>query len=176
MTRPSLRPARAAIALAFAAFACASIDVETQGSPGVDFSRLETFALAPLPPEGPERPRYTTRLGQGIHGVIAHELMQKGYREAPLREADLLVAFNVHGEERVRLRNAGQPEADFHVEQRYTEGSLTIRVMNPASGERLWLGVAQTDIFTDTDVRWAAHEAARAVLAEFPPAGAGGSD
>ena len=143
--------------------------MRTRTTPGADFTGLETYLLAPIPPESEARPRYTRALGETIQRGIATELDAKGYRAVTeAADADMIVSFYTRGQPRVRRVNAAQPEADVYVEQEYVAGSLVIEV-HDGEGELLWQARGYRDVFETTDIEELSRDVARTLLAGFPP-------
>jgi hypothetical protein len=167
--------------IALAALGCVGpVKVETEVEPGIDFSRLATFAQAEPPEDDPSRPRYTPEIGLRIQAEIASVLEAKGYEPAPRESADMEVAFVVSGESRSRRVVASDPDANYSVREDYTEGTLVITVFETGTGRLVWRGIGETDMVTSgsllrSDVERVAVTTVRKVLAEFPraPAAAG---
>jgi hypothetical protein len=148
--------------LLLAALACAPVQVTTEAEPGTDFGAYRSYTIAPHQEENAD-------VGERLEREVEQVLAAKGYRPAPPAAADLLVSFAASGESRTRRTLAGDPDANYYVEQSYVAGTVAIDVFDARSGERIWHGVGERDVLREQDAPEAAAEAARAVLAEFPP-------
>jgi hypothetical protein len=85
-----LVPAIAATAALLLASGCQTKSV--QYKQGVDFSRYHSFALAPLPTEGPTSdPNAAVRAAKPAKEAVVATLSAKGFVEAKPENADLLV-------------------------------------------------------------------------------------
>jgi len=152
------------LAVAGVALGCAEVQVTARAMPGTDFSGFATYAQAAAEPDAASAGR--------IRGEIARALEAKGYRAAPQESADLRVAFRVGGEERIRQKNAGDPDANYFVEQNYVEGTLVIEIFASDRADPIWIGTGRSDSFQGERAEERVAGAARAILASFPPASA----
>lgn len=151
------------LALGCLLLGCADLRVATQATPGTDFSRFATYAQAPpAPHEGADRDR--------VRREIARVLAAKGYRTAPLEVADLRVAFSLGGEERVREKVSGDPDANYYVEENVVEGTLAIHVYASGRADPVWVGTARSDALRAGRAEDEVAGAVEAILRTFPPA------
>jgi hypothetical protein len=162
----------AATASAFvAALACAPVQVETRLEPGADPARFATFAHGSLADDDSRdaaEAGMTEISAPRIRAEIEEALEARGYRQAPLDEADMVVSHLVDAAWSVQMRNAGQPEADYYVPVKVLEGRIQIDVYRAADMSRLWHGVGETDVPPGTDPNWAASQVVEAILEKFP--------
>ena len=152
--------------LLLAALACARVQVTTEAEPGTDFAAYRSYTIAPHQEENAD-------VGERLERELEQLLAAKGYRPAPPGSADLLVSFAASGESRTRRTLAGDPDANYYVEQSYVAGTVAIDVYDARSGERIWHGVGEKDVLRQKDAPEAAAEVARAVLEELPAPGEG---
>lgn len=145
--------------------ACAPVHVTIHALPGSDVSRFETYAQA-TPTAGAD-----AAIAAQVRSEIDQELQARGYRPAPLDEADMVVSFQGRSASRARYANAGDPDANYYVVRNYTEGTLEIDVFEPGTQTPVWRGVGRADLYSERELQKAADRAVRAILAEFPRAG-----
>lgn len=123
---------------------------------GMDFDRYQTFAF--LKKHQPEGEEYLSLSDKYLRQAIAQELRARGLREA--EDADLLVGFNVSTKEKVsstsypsatmgyyryRTRFGYTYGPGYGSETRvrqYTEGTLSIDVVDRERKQLIWEGVA----------------------------------
>lgn len=168
---------RSACAVWIAAFlcGCANVDVQTEAQSGTSPAAFTTYVQAPPPETAPDAPRYDAAMGERLQREIASLLDAKGYRRVDSDQADLAVGFELTGQPRTKIVNAGDPDVDYYESRAYVEGTLRIEIVNARTDELLWEGVGKTDYFTTgalipTDVARAAVQTARAILEKLPPA------
>jgi hypothetical protein len=152
---------RAILWLAVCALGCVQVQVTTHAEPGTDFSRLTSYAQAAAP--------HAPVVGERVRAEIAQVMQEKGYQEAPLDEADMVVAFHSSGESRARSELAPDPDTNYYVVRNYIEGTLTIDVFERGGHEPVWRGVGKMDIKNEREAPRVAAEAVRAILDRFPP-------
>lgn len=143
--------------------ACASgPTIVTNGNPGTEFSQYETYNF--MKPLGTDRADgVRTPLSSRLVSSVNRELITRGMSRSD--EPDLLVDFTVLTQERIDVRttpthsvyrthwNRGfstWPTYSTTVSQ-YTEGTLVIDLIDPASQTLLGEGAAQGRIGSDTN-------------------------
>lgn len=147
--------------LALGVLGCVQVQVTTRAEPGTDFSRFATYAQAP-PPEAP-------LVGEAVRAEIDKVMQTKGYREAPIADADMVVAFHSSGASRARRELSPDPDTNYYVVENYIEGTLTIDVFERGGRKPVWHGVGKMDVDDERQAPRVAAEAVREILAEFPP-------
>lgn len=165
MRQPGRRSRPRALAhllLLLVALGCYHVSVTTRTRPGADFSGLTSFAQ-----EASDRDA-DAAVAARVQSEIARVMEAKGYAEAPLDSADMVVAFRGSGKSRERLEDAGDPDADFYVVQDYIEGTLVIEVFAHGGETPLWHGTGEVDVSTEANLEKAAAKAVEAVLKDFP--------
>ncbi|MCC5795670.1 MAG: DUF4136 domain-containing protein [Chromatiales bacterium] len=162
--------------------------VETIQAPGADLSAYQSFAF--VEPLGTDRAGYASLISQQLKFSTRRELELRGlnYVDDP-SEADLLVNFQAHLDERIRTRSVPEPYMgptfyDYRygyyspwptyttrteIEQ-YSEGTLVVDLIDAARNEMVWEGVARNSV-NDKTRRNAARlidEAVARMFAKFP--------
>jgi len=77
---------------------------------------------------------HSSLLGESVWTEIATELDAKGYRAAPTGAADVVIAFRVSAVWQTKRVNAGDPDADYYVDQKIIEEIVEIDVVDPKRG------------------------------------------
>ena len=144
--------------LAALALGCETTQVDVQTTQDTDWSRFETFFLAPVAEDPIE---------QRIRSEIGRELETRGFRSKSSR-ADLFVRFELVAAPRTRLRNRGEPEADVYVREKYLEKTLTVEILDPERNETVWSAVGTTRVFDPEALESRAVAAVREIFARFP--------
>ena len=148
-----------AAALLLAACATPGPQVRTDVNPSVDFSQYRTYAY--VDPLGTDRAGYRTLLTQRLKRAVDRSMQERGFTYAP-ENPDLLVNFYVNVEEKQRVTSApttaigigygyygyryGLYSAWPAYETRtyeYTEGTLTIDLVDAEKLELAWNGVIE---------------------------------
>jgi hypothetical protein len=168
------------------ALGCESIQVTTDFTRNFRFSSVETYAWLPDPPGHAGDPvLHNALIAERVRGAVDRELRAMGYREAPVAEANVHVAYYVGLESRVSWQMisrsyhySGGGRLDRHTTQtalrEFDQGTLLIDVLDPALRRLVWRGTAQARVraSTDPETRRERIDAAVAkILALFPPAG-----
>jgi hypothetical protein len=174
---------RVGFALAVAAVAgCASIRVDSDHDPAVDFSVLHRYAwlAESQPPSGDPR-LDDAELDARIRGALDAQLAKRGLRRADTSAADFLVAYFVAVEQkrdvetiyrsygRAGWGGGGTGEA---VVREYEEGTLLIDFLHPETGSVLWRGTARAELREQRspDARDAyVNQVVEKVLSLYPP-------
>lgn len=127
-------------------------------NPEAQFSGFRTYAYAAE--LGTDRPGYSSLLSQALKAAVSRELNARGYREAT-SSPDLTVNFYVHTKEKIRTTTTTTPTAGFYYGYRrglydpwagygavetdvrqYTEGTLTIDLVDARNSQLVWEGTA----------------------------------
>jgi hypothetical protein len=119
--------------------ACAGVSTNTRLAPGVDLAQYRTFAFVPRTTEQPE-----TLADQTIRSSIAQNLGQKGIVFATSSPPDFLVDYHAKTQQRVEMRQGyygglGWTYPDINS---YTEGTLIVDFIDPATHQIFWRGTA----------------------------------
>ena len=155
--------------LALAGLGCATalseVEVRTEQDPQIDFAGFHTFAQA--------EPRWETPVvGERVQREIALEFESKGYRQAPLDEADLVIAFRARAVRATRQQTVPDPDTFYYYRlERYIKGTLEIDVFDSGQKKRIWKGVGMVDVYSEGQAEAAAARAVAAILADFPEQG-----
>lgn len=189
------RAARAASAVAVSTcllFAGCANGIRTSHDfdPGVDFSRLESYAWISkdslIPPKSGEgNVSYISPIDdQRIRRVVDATLAEKGYRVAPSVEAaDFVVSYGIGREDKTEVYDTG-PYGAYGYRgpygyggwyggstvrvYRYTEGTLTIEFFDADTKQALWVGWGSKRL-SDTDNRAEViQEAVEKILEPLP--------
>lgn len=162
--------------------------IEIMQAPDTDLSDYKTFAF--VEPLGTDRAGYATLISQQLIFSIRRELEFHGleYEDDPA-QADLLVNAYTHLNERIRTRQVADPFVgpsywdyrrgfytpwpDYSVRtelQQYSEGTLTIDLIDAANQVMVWEGTARNEITEKTrrDAARAIDEAVTRIFKEFP--------
>ena len=150
-----LNPSLFALSTALCLIGCATKpNVNHDIKAGTDFSRYKTFALLPLPRQGPPSdPGLVLRIGPAVQAALVHSLNTRGLVEAPAGSADL--SFNLHGQtvpkvdvtqmgfSRPVMTRYGRVEVvtDPHLMvNEYEERTLTIEAYDNRTKQNIWMG------------------------------------
>jgi hypothetical protein len=156
--------------------------VKTDYKQGTDFSKYRTFALMPLPQQGPtDDPGLMLRVAQPARDAVVGELTAKGMTQAPTNQADLSVNLKGQSLPRVEVRNYGYTypvstrygmvtvvENPYTSVSTYNERTLIIEMLDNKTKELVWVGWTKKDTsspVTPQDLQ----DAIRKILAKFPP-------
>ncbi len=178
------------VLLSFLVVACASSPkIDTLRAPNVDFSRYSSFTF--VDPLGTDRGGYASLISQQLKFSIRRELEMLGFTHVDdAEQADLLVNAYTHLDEQIRSRQVSEPyvgpaywnyRAGFYNTwpgysatrtelQTYTEGSLTIDLIDYADKEMVWEGTARNEITETTrrDAARAIDQAVARIFEQFP--------
>ncbi len=157
------------VLLAIMLTACASAPrIQTMQAPGADLTVYQSFAF--VDPLGTDRAGYASLISQQLKFSTRRELELLGLNhvdEAP--EADLLVNFHAHLDERIRSRIVSDPYMgpsffDYrygyyspwpayitHTEiEQYSEGTLVVDLIDARTNEMVWEGAARNTVTEKT--------------------------
>ena len=138
--------------------ACASgpsAKVFVRSDPAMNVASFHTYAFEE--PLGTDRAGYSSLLSKYLKAAAARELEARGYRPDPA--ADFLVNFNVQKQDKLKATSvpssagyggyygyrrgyySAWPSYETQVTQ-YTEGTLSIDIVNAAKQQLIWEGTA----------------------------------
>ena len=180
------------VAGSLALLACASpIRTHVDRDKAADFGVYRTFAwVGPAPlaraKEGSTTPSFVSAIDdQRIRQAVDKDLQARGYRlvESPA-SADLVVAYSVGSEEKVRVHESpmratihpypthyryGPWYAGSTVQVRqYTEGTLTLEFYDRRTEQAVWVGWASKRLSRTDDSQELISRAVNKILADFP--------
>jgi hypothetical protein len=130
-------------------------EVRTQSAPNLDVGRYATYGFVDKP--GTDTAGYTTLTTRYLREAVSREMQARGYTRS--ESPDLLVNFNVATKDKIESRGprvgvgyggfggwrhgygwgVGVGSPDIH---NFTEGTLTIDVVDRKSNELVWSGTA----------------------------------
>jgi hypothetical protein len=151
---------------------CTSVKVAVDWDRDADFTQYRTFAFQRREGRGVGRPMGPI-VRKNAENAIRAELSAKGLREVDGEKPDLRVALHTGSKEKLEGNRYGYvgPRGYWHYGGRtvteYTEGRLTIDLVDTASHSLVWRGIGRAvvdDTPSDT-ARDIVHE----VLKDFPP-------
>lgn len=128
--------------------------VSTNADPTANFAVYRTYAFAQ--PLGTDRPNYSSLLSQYLRTAVSRELDARGYRQTG-NEPDLLVNFNVQTKDKISATSVptGPVYGGYYGYRagyygtwggyqtqvtQYTQGTLTIDVVDAARKQLVWDG------------------------------------
>ena len=162
---------------------CASAPrVYSNEDPSADFSAYSTYAFQPT--LGTDRPKYTSLLSQYLKIAVRRELNARGYREV---DDDAQLLINFYSQTKEKIRSTSMPTwggyygyrpygtwggyAGYETEIRqYTEGTLTIDIVDVEREQLVWEGTLVDRIPGDeaANVRPRIEQAVLDVFSAFP--------
>lgn len=169
--------------------ACASSPrIETSQAPEVDFSDYGTFAF--VQPLGTDRAGYASLISRQLIFSIRRELEMLGleYIEDPA-QADMLVNAHTHLDEKIRIREVADPfigptywdyrygfysawpsYATRTEVMQYSEGTLTIDLIDAGDQMMVWEGTARNRVTEKTrrDAAQVIDEIVVKIFEQFP--------
>jgi Domain of unknown function (DUF4136) len=144
----------AAVMLAALAACQTRPEVRTQSAPNLDIGPYTTFGFVEKP--GTDTAGYTTLTTRYLEEAVSREMASRGYTRS--ESPDLLINFNVATKDKIESRGpavgagfghfgwrhgygfgVGFPYNDIY---NYTEGSLTVDVVDRRRNELIWSGTA----------------------------------
>jgi hypothetical protein len=149
--------------------------------PAASFANYSTYAFQS--PLGTDRPEYTSLLSQYLKIAVGRELNARGYRQVD-KDADLKVNFYVQTEEKIRSTSVpayggyygyrpygvwgGYAGYETRITQ-YTEGTLTIDIVDADRNQLVWEGTLIDRIPGDqaANLRPRVEESVRLVFDRF---------
>ena len=178
----------------FALVSCASpIRTHFDQDATTDFSAYRTFAwIGPAPlaraKQGSGAASFASAIDdQRIRRAVEADLEARGYRRVDSAEqADLVVAYSVGSEEKVRVHESAMRTTLYPyptryrygpwltdsnvIVQQYTEGTLTLEFYDRRSEQAVWVGWAPRRLSRSNDPEALISAAVAAILADFPAA------
>jgi len=172
--------------------ACVSpIRVHFDRDRAADFSAYRTFAWVGPPPlarakQGSETASFVSAIDdQRIRRAVDQSLKSRGYRlVASPAEADLVVAYSVGSEEKVRVHESPTMSTSYPYPvryrygawysgstmrvQQYTEGTLTLEFYDRKTEQAVWVGWASKRLSRRDDPQELISESVSKILANFP--------
>ncbi|MDG4718111.1 MULTISPECIES: DUF4136 domain-containing protein [Thalassospira] len=165
--------------LMLSACAASGPRIYTDVDPGADFSQFYTFAFIEDAGKDTEA-QYKTLSGQRIEDAISTALEARGYR-VDIHNPDILINFHLKTEEKTRTsppvymggyygyRNGMYVGWPGYVEpgyvDSYTEGTLTVDMVNRATSQMVWEGTAVARV--TSALREAPNETIRSAVASI---------
>ncbi len=169
--------------------ACAtSPRITTLRAPNADLSGYSSFAF--VDPLGTDRAGYASLISQQLKFSIRRELEMQGYEYVEDREeADLLVNAYTHLDERIVSQEVADPfigssywdyRYGFYTTwpsysirteiQQFTEGTLTVDLVDSSKKMMVWEGTARNEINEKTrrDAAQAIDQAVARIFEQFP--------
>ncbi len=130
----------AGLVAALVAGGCASSRYKTQANVDTeyDFAKVDSFVLQPI-----RQKAAVSAGGQRLQEALRDGLTARGYAEAPADQADVIISYDLGRYAPAKLSGANS----FAI----TEGTLTVRVIDPQSGRTVWYGWVETRLRTDDD-------------------------
>jgi hypothetical protein len=180
MAHMRARPVLAAVVLVLGA--CHPVQVRTVVAPGADFSNRKTFHLmTPKPRVNAQRSESDPVLVNSItyqrmRQAVQADLEQKGYSYTDQGQS-MSIAIYASAKDKLDVRTWDYgygwrrwPRERTEVYQ-YTQGTVIIDVVDPASKELLWRGQGRAEVSDDpTKYSEELDKASNKILAKFPNA------
>jgi hypothetical protein len=159
-----------ALVLALLATGCSSMRVSSDWDRTVDFGRYRTYAWAPTRTSEQYRGQYDL-LDKRIRRTIDEEMEYKGFQRADRGNADLIVVYRLHTQQRTEVYSSysygwGPPGVRAY---QYTEGSLQIMIVDAKEDEVVWEGVGTDAMGGGGDPDSKAQRAVIKIMDSFPP-------
>jgi hypothetical protein len=163
---------------------CSTMKIHTDYDPGRDFSRLQSYAWLPSPPQRTGDPRIdNSLLNARIRTAVDAQVAERGYRMTSPEEADFLISYHAglenkldvntihssYGYGRGRWYGGGGSET---IVREYEQGTLLLDFLDPKTRELMWRGSASDRIKrkdSPEESQKRVNEAVAAILKRFPP-------
>ena len=151
---------------------CTTVRVSTDWDRDASFSSYRTFAFMRREGRGPGR-QMSPILLKNVENAIRAELTAKGLREAEEGRPDLRVSVHAGSKEKLEVNRYGYvgPRGYWHNGGRtvtqYTEGRLTIDLVDTESRSLVWRGIGRAVV--DDQPSEVARDIVHEVLKEYPP-------
>jgi hypothetical protein len=147
----------------------AELPVRTSFEPGTPFHTWKTFRLASKSAPKTAYPRYQ----QMVRDALVSELADRGYVRIEDGAADFRVDFDLsfRGDSAIQMTpEMGTSEpSERTVRGSNPSGSLTVRMLDPATGKELWHGTVSEFTINAIEPQKGIRKAVWRVLVEFPP-------
>lgn len=163
---------------------CSSVSVVRDYDTSVDFSALHSFAweFAEQPKTG--NPRIDNDLiDERVRSAVAAQLSAKGFVSAGREAADFRVAYFIDYKQRLSANTVsfgvgsggygryGGVGYNTAIND-YEEGSLTIDIIDPATGKTIWRGIGRRTVYEGNSparMTKVVNGSVAKILAKFPP-------
>lgn len=173
-------PRAAGLAVLLAAGCATGPKIYTSKDPAVDLASFETYGF--VPELGTDRSDYSSLLSRYLKAAASRELELRGYR--PGADPDLLVNFYVNTKEKVRTSQTPTGAGYYGYRypyygawggyettvSQYTEGTLTVDLVDAGEDQLVWEGTATGRITDEVreNLQPAVDQAVSAIFARFP--------
>jgi len=162
----------AALALTGCSTSAKDLPVRTEYSKTTAFHEWKTFRFQSIEPKSPTGARYP-RYDQMIQAALVDELTARGYTRIEDGTPDFRVSYELvfRGEEAPQSVSKGggaDPMARSYGGPT-PSGSLTVRMLDPKSGEPLWTGYLADFKMTAIEPQKQLDSAIWRILVDFPP-------
>jgi hypothetical protein len=164
---------------------CTTIKVASDFDPQANFSSLHSYAFHAAPASDMSDPRVdNSLLDERIRAALDTELSAKGFQKLSGGSPDFLVSFHVGVQSKldVTTLNRSYPYYGGYygawggyqetMVREYEQGTLMIDVIDPATGNLIWRGSAQSevrDLKTPEARTKRINVVVERVLKDFPP-------
>lgn len=158
--------------------------VSANADPSANFASYKTYAFAQ--PLGTDRPNYSSLLSQYLRTAVSRELDARGYRETD-GQPDLLVNFNVQTKDKINATSVptGPVYGGYYGYRagyygtwggyqtqvtQYTEGTLTIDVVDAARKQLVWDGTVVGRVREETrqNLEAVVNQVVTEIFAQYP--------
>jgi hypothetical protein len=146
------------------------METSAEWDKSADFSRLKTYAWLPEPPERMHDPRIKYMLIEPrVKSSADIDLRHKGYKKAEGESADFMIGYQVVVDKVENVaaingfygyspnydfwgRGMGDPGFSDTYVDRFSQGTLILDIVDPASGKLIWRGYATQAIDQDASL------------------------
>ena len=183
MKRPILQALLAAALVAVVTAGATPLEATTDFDRDFDFSGVQKIAFTPVNRMDAATIRISDMQISRINEALADELRRKGLQVVEdASEADMLLTWHLVTQERTDVRTynsmsayncwrCGPSVSDVSVRQ-YTQGTFIVDMIDPIRNQSAWRSIIESRLSSDPSPEDSAErraEAARAILADFPP-------
>jgi hypothetical protein len=170
--RTALSVLIAALSMTGCSTSARELPVRTEYSTTTPFHEWKTFRFATVEPKNPSGVQFP-RYDQMIRQALVDELTSRNYTRIEEGTPDFRVSYElmfrgVTSPQSVPQGGGAEPMARSYSGSTPT-GSLTIRMLDPATSETLWAGYLADFKITAVEPQKQFESAVWRVLAEFPP-------
>lgn len=156
---------------------CASVNVQTDHDPSVDFSQFRTYAWKRLPDSS--NPLFNNR----IVAAVDAQLFARGWRKVTEQQAQTVLAASTATERRQRIHTYhnnwgpgwhgwgwGGPVMTTSRVETYTVGTLVVDLYDVRTKNAIWRGSASGIVSSNPDrFQRSLNEGVQKMFAQFPP-------
>ena len=150
--------------LGFTLTSCSTISVRTDYDQEANFAKYQTFKWMPKP----GRVKQNSLVAKRIHRAVEREMEAKGYQFVKRGKPDALIAYHIAVQKKVDIDRYGYWGRRVHV-RRYKEGSIILDIVDPATKELIWRGVAQGNVSYLQGDPERVDEAVSKIFETYPP-------